>query len=311
MTSDPGRFTLSMDFELGWGVVETGQWRARERAGVYERLRPVMRRTLDMLDTLEIPLTWAAVGGMASPQEALEFDHLPSHLQECSHRFVTEARQSTRDGRDLVDMVRASRVPHDLGSHSFSHARFSAPGYDDAARHHDLTLAQKALMHWGGAPISFIFPENDAASLVPVVQAGLRHVRLAPAGVAATGSLAKLSAKLARPPAAGPVQAPQGLSAETGTMFFHWPLQDRFGLRRRMAMRQSAMALQAAATQGCAIHYWLHPFNLAEIPGLEERFNALMHTVADLRDRGAIRVATIADRADRSKTASTTGTGRG
>lgn len=295
MTSKPGRFTMSMDFELGWGVVETGHWRVRERAGVYERLRPVMREVLDELDALEIGLTWAAVGGMASPRGALEFDHLPPVLRTCSTRFVAEARESTRDGRDLVEMVCGARTPQDLGSHSFSHARFSAPEYDDDARQHDLVLAQAALAKWGPAPVSFVFPENDAPSLLPVAEAGLSHARLAPAtGGRLTGRAGKLMAKLRTPPFAGPAPAPVGLRAETGTMFFHWPLEDRFGLRRRLAMRQSDRAL-TAAEQGGAVHFWLHPFNLAEIPGLKDRFFAMLRRVAEMRDRGAIHVATMAD----------------
>ena len=37
-----GKVTVSLDFEIGWGAVETGLWKPRQAKGVYTDLRPAM-----------------------------------------------------------------------------------------------------------------------------------------------------------------------------------------------------------------------------------------------------------------------------
>lgn len=290
--SKVGFFTFSMDFELGWGSITNDRWRARERANVYERLRGTLRRVLAELDALEIPLTWATVGAMVAHQPQHDLEHLTDKLREQTKAFLSEAQQMTVDGRDLLEMVQNSRVSHDIGSHSFSHARFDSEGYNDSARSKDLRLARVALEKWDIDPISFVFPENNAPSLAALPQAGIRVARLAPNSIPG----GKVVAKLRRPPFVKSTLRHDGVRTETGTMFFHWPVGDHFGLRRNITLSQSRRALAAAAQDRQAVHYWLHPFNLTEIPGLLDQFLRLLHEVAMLRDEGKIQVVTMANR---------------
>ena len=39
-----GQLTISFDFELGWGAIESKMWYPREVKGVYEDFRPIFKR---------------------------------------------------------------------------------------------------------------------------------------------------------------------------------------------------------------------------------------------------------------------------
>jgi len=285
-----GRLTLSLDFELGWGTLENNRWRRRERAGVYERLRPAMRSFLSLLDDLEIAVTWATVGAMVCKPEDMDFDHVPAVQREAVGRFLSGAHPTTRDGRDLLEMMLGARVRHDIGSHSFSHTRFGTTGFDLEARRTDLYRARTILRQWGCTPQSFVFPENDAPSLAGLADADIRLARLAPMA-SRTSRLTRLRTLAAPPPGTLTVAADEGPATEAGSMLFHWPPSGRgHRLRRAVTLLRAFRGLRRAARGGPAVHYWLHPFNLAENHDLHRSLARLLREAAAHRDAGRLRI---------------------
>jgi peptidoglycan/xylan/chitin deacetylase (PgdA/CDA1 family) len=289
--ASPGRFTLSLDFELGWGTLANGRWRAREASGVYTELRRVLPRFLDALDELAIPVTWAAVGAMVARPEELDFGHLPRALRLEREHFVETAEDATRDGRDLLDAVRSARTPHEIATHTYSHPRFGATGMTSEVRRAELGLGVTALRRWEMAPESLVFPENDATDLALVHDVGLRRARLAPilgkSGNAGPLHRGQCLLRALRPPPAVVSSAdPTGVRTETGSMLLHWPLAAP-RIRRHLTLAR-ALRGTAHAVSGRAVHYWLHPFNLAEIPGLMDGLSKLLQRVARERDDGRL-----------------------
>ena len=291
---ETGRFILSFDFEIGWGSIESGLWRPREAAGVYERLRPEMNRLLAEMDALETPATWAAVGAMIDAPAPDRFDHLPDEAAAAARAFLAEALPATQDGRDLWDRVHRAEAGHDLGSHTYSHTRFTFPGFDAGAQHADMALARAALGRRGAAAArSFVWPLNHAGGIEALTATGFDRLRTAPEARGG-GRLAKLmraalsSAPLAREAAQG------GAALQSGSMFYNWRRGRDAPLRRRLIERQVRRSLDEAERSGGTLHLWLHPFNLSETPGLTDGLIGVLRDVARRRDAARLHVATMA-----------------
>lgn len=296
LSSRPGRLIVSFDFEIGWGSIENGMWRSRERAGVYSGLRKSLKTFIATLNSLEIAASWATVGAMISEPGPDDFAHLPNDARTKTCEFFADAGAETRDGRDLFDLVAMANTPQDIGSHTYSHLRFSYPGFDADARLADMTKARAALARADiHNPQSFVYPLNHAQSRTELAQTGFSMVRTAPLSPPRT-RLGKLwSAAMDRPPAAAIANAPDGTTLLSGSLFFNWGTGRSAPLRRALITRQTDRGLRHAARTGTALHLWLHPFNLAETPGLLDGLTATLTNAARLRDRGELQIATMAD----------------
>jgi len=285
-----GTVSISLDFELGWGAMETGLWRMREANGVYRNLRPIMTRMTGLLGDLELSLTWATVGAMISAPKPADFDHLPDAFRTRAVDFLAQSDALTHDGRDLFAMVAECATPQDIGSHTFSHTRFPAPEFSRAAKQHDLEMAVSAVENQTNqTPRSFVFPLNQPGDLDLVSEAGFEVARLAPE--APKSRVGKLMVKLrgAGPSAFRSAQT-DTLSTETGSFLYTWGIHRDRHLRRALANRQLAQGLRWASTSDFHMHIWLHPFNLSEVEHLEDDFTALLRTLAIMRDAGSIRI---------------------
>ena len=154
------RVTVSLDFELGWGSIETGMWRSRQARGIYTDLRQRMSAFLTFLDDREIPLTFAMVGAASQTPGSQNFDHLPDDARAAADAFVREADAKTQDGRDLLDKLLKMKTAQDIGSHSYSHTRFNWPGYTATDKEEDTKRSREALAGSGVDAHSFVYPLN-------------------------------------------------------------------------------------------------------------------------------------------------------
>lgn len=300
-TKTSGQLVLSFDFEVGWGTIVNQWWRRRERQGVYSELRPVLRRLLAALDEMEVPATWATVGGMLASPNDLTFDHLPEELQRLSASFASEAAESTRDGRDLFELILGTRIEHEIGFHTYSHASFGTPGYDNEGQEIDLGLGLAQLAKWGEEPVSFVFPENDASSFPPLTKFGLKVARLAPTMSSrwqpTSNLIHRIWSKVGPPPFAQEETLECGLKTQSGSMFFNWHGRPFLGLRRQLVLAQAYRGMRAAVEHGTTVHYWLHPFNLAESPELLSDLVALLEQACILPARDGLRIVRMGDAA--------------
>ena len=290
------RLTISMDFELGWGAIETGLWRLRQFKGVYEELRPVLRDFCDFLEERQLALTWATVGAAIDEPRQRDFEHLPTDAQAAVLSFQKNADEKTTDARDLLDMLSGLKTCQDIGSHSYSHTRFNWPGYDAHARERDVRLSLECLRVRECDPVSFVYPLNIVDDHTVANRGGVKLVRLPP-GVAGS-RLGKLVERSVKAPPAARFDSPGGNlpAMETGSALFAWPVRPDAPLRRMLTNRHATLGLNAATKQdGHDLHIWLHPFNLVEVPHLAGDLRAFLSRAAEYRDAGRLRVATMAD----------------
>ncbi len=291
-----GQFTISLDFELGWGSIENGIWRRREAAGVYRELRNVLPVFLKALEDHEVSLTWATVGAMIDPPRPSDLGHLPEPIKTATRAFVAGSERETHDGRDLFEMVLNTRTPQDIGSHTFAHCRWSTPGFSVEAKEIEAAQSVAALEKFDVTPNAFVYPLNHYSDLEVLRGAGFQIARTAPRRPSTR--LGKLIEMLSGSTPASELSAgPRGLNCETGSMLYVWGIRNDWRVRKILIDRQIRLGLRRAARDEGDFHIWLHPFNLAETPGLLEHSISLISKVARMRDRGEIDIVTMADKA--------------
>src|SRR5437870_9547626 len=129
---------ISADFELAWAWREWGTARAEE-VGLRERANvPVI---LELLDHLDIPITWATVGHLflescGEKKNGLHHSNMPRPLYNgrwrgdwYQHDPATNlATHAAWYAPDLIRSIQVATTPHEIGSPSFSQIAFSPAG---------------------------------------------------------------------------------------------------------------------------------------------------------------------------------------
>lgn len=288
-----GKVTISLDFECGWGYVSDGSWYDRQSKGVYKNLRPALNRFVTRLDELEFETSWAVVGAMIDVPRQRDFSHLKGSYAKAIQRFASDAEEMTHDGRDLLDMVTSMRTRQRFGTHTYSHIVFSDSEQNPCVFAEDLSRAVKVNTSLGLEADRLVFPQNHYGHLDTVRAAGITHARM-PAFNAVDprnrpGRLARAVSTISRP--VSPIVEKldeSGLVLHYASEFLNWGAQSGFskrGLHRRRINRAITQA-----SNGSDVHFWLHPFNLVETPGLDVFLDNLLVRIARLRDRDAIQV---------------------
>ena len=281
--------TISLDFEAGWGVVGNGGWRQREAQGVYRDLRPVLKRFVRLLDTLEIPCIWAVVGAMIDPPEKRDLSHLKGTYGQKARRFLAEAETMTHDGRDLLDIVLTAKSPQVFGTHGYSHVLFDDPEQDSLVYRAELERALVANATASLASDFFVFPQNRVGHLDVVAKAGIKVARTPPANAPAPGALpgpiSRAIGSLLRP--ISPVvdtTLDNGLHLHAGSELLNWGTNGGWA-KAALVRRRNRRALDTALA-GNHVHYWLHPFDLVATKGLMQFSERLLIRAARARDAG-------------------------
>lgn len=289
----PGRVTLSLDFEAGWGVIGNGRWQKREADGVYDTLRPVLRRFVSQLDATGISCVWAVVGGMIDSPAERDISHLKGQYRAKAEHFLSTAQPNTKDGRDLLETVLAARCPQLFGTHGYSHVLFTDPEQDDEVISGELDRARAANARHGLPSTFLVFPENRFGAFGLVHRAGIIVARMPAFGnQAGSGrrNLVQRALQVAlRPP--NPVvemSDATGLRLHHGTELLNWGV-DAGPAKTWLTKRRIERAL-AMACGGAHVHFWLHPFNLAETRGLLSYVEDLLVRLALWRDAGKITI---------------------
>ncbi|MDZ7662815.1 polysaccharide deacetylase family protein [Thiohalophilus sp.] len=291
------RVILSLDFECGWGGIESGRYLTREKNGVYKRLRPILKQFLVELDALEFPAVWATVGAMVSSPEPGDFSHLPESVQERICRFLVESESKTQDGRDLFDALLSSSVAHEIASHTFSHTRFDYHGYDVRSQSEDLNKSIDILESYSGVrPVSLVFPQNIVPSYAAAASAGFKVARVPHDSSNSTvkNRFTRFAQQILKePPPVYEKECVPGVISHAATLFFNWGVGKSSSIRRLLILRQAKRALLRTALGNGDTHFWLHPYNLAETPRLLDGLLVVLREAVSLRDRGLLDITTM------------------
>lgn len=282
-----GKLTISFDFELGWGAIETGLWKGREERGVYKDMRPALNSFAQLLDDINVSTTWATVGAMISNPSINDFDHLPKPYYKAIEKFLADAEDTTRNGQDLLEILLSLKTKQDIGSHSFSHTRFLVKEYTEAAKREEMKKSLASLEKFGVTPRSFVFPVNHVSNLDIFDQFGFHVARTPP--VSPKTKTGKFWERVnGNMPSASRRIVKNDFYVENGTMLYHWGTRKNWKMKRALVKRQAKLGLEKASKSDYHFHLWLHPFNLVEIPHLLTDLSALLTKAAHLRDNGEL-----------------------
>ena len=289
----PGIVRISLDFECGWGYISDGTWQNRESSGVYRDLRQALKRFTDRADELELSLCWAVVGAMIESPTQRDFSHLRGQYAKDIGKFLSNADSLTHDGRDLLDLVTSMRTRQIFGTHTYSHMIVSDDDQDEQVFKQDLEKAINVNKNLGLSATRLVFPRNHFGEFETVRSTGITHVRMPPFNMAhptnRPNRLARAVSITTRPVSAVTEQQhSSGLMLHYASEFLNWG--KRSNTTKRWLQRRRIEKTLEQAAEGSDVHFWLHPFNLTETPGLSDYIDTFLIRIATLRDQNRLQV---------------------
>lgn len=294
MTATRGTMVVSLDLELCWGRFDKLPISELEADSDQERFQ--IKRLLSILDRCEIPTTWAVVGhlmldGCERSGKGPHADFLPHARYSWFPKewftydpCTSAVRAPGWYAPDIVEWIRATRVQHEIASHSFAHIYYGDPECHVAVAQADVAAAIAAAKPKNIAIKSFVFPRNQVGHLGVLRDHGIRAYRGADPSRfrKGKGAVVKMfnfiDQLLGLPPQ--PVYAEQalpGLWNIPGNHFF----MARNGIRKLIPMASRVLkgkqGIRQAIQTGGLYHLWFHPFNLnvdsdKMLSGLEQIF---------------------------------------
>ena len=308
----PGIFTVSLDFELFWGMADMVPLDTSYRNVLATTRQEVIPRLLDRFSHHGVHTTWATVGYLFYDSMEELAPELPTVRPDyhnpalSSYRYLDdagpdEAADPYRFGSSLVELIKAT-PGQEIGSHSFSHYYCLEPGAGDDSFAADLSAWVRSAARHGVEGRSLCFGRNQysSRSVELVGEAGFKAYR------------GNEPSWLYRPRAGGsetlPRKALRYLDTYVPLTRHHCPDPQVIGatnpinvassrflrayrhdlrLLEPLKLRRIAGGMQHAADVGGVYHLWWHPQDFAE--SVEENFALLeriLETYARLNEDG-------------------------
>jgi len=303
-----GRFVISLDFEIHWGVRD--QWELPAYQENLLGVRTAIPAMLDTFDAYGVKATVAAVGFLFFDRRADLLAALPAQRPS-----YADARLSPYAAMDLVGADEATdpyhfgrallgeigRRGHEIASHSFSHYFCLERGQSHAEFEADLDAARAVAARDGVGLASIVFPRNQytAGHLATCASKGFlafrgnprswlyaarrrdqetrieRALRLLDAYVNLSGDHTASDAYMR---SFTPLNVP-------GSRFLR-PYSRALRLLEPLRLRRIRNSMTRAARRGETFHLWWHPHNF----GVHTQENIavldqILRHHAELRDR--------------------------
>ncbi len=274
-----GSFCISIDLELAWGVWDKPHPELHTDA---ERERTIVRALLALFATYEVRATWAIVGRL------MELE--PGRKESTAPLWYAP---------DLIELIRTSQLPQDIGSHSYAHPYFNETPREVLRK--DLAAARR-LHDANSLPFtSFVFPRNQVAHLDLLREAGVKVFRSVDQGWHMTvkeklgrsaGRIANLADKLL--PTTPAVVHPIGhgdIVELPSSMLLMGLGGVRRALRPSVVVAKARRGLEAAAKDGGCFHLWFHPSNFySNMTGQLQTLERILAAASFLRATQALAI---------------------
>lgn len=273
-------FTISLDFELYWGVRDV--YSIQQYGNNILGGRQAIPKMLSLFERHGIRATWATVGLLtfSNKKELLSYlpDVFPEYLDKNLDPYAHLANIGQNEksdpyhyGYSLVSAIQETQGM-ELASHSFSHFYCLEPRRNKNAYQSDLASSLESMKRFGTTPSSIVFCRNqyDTHHLNDALNSGFKVFR----GNEVAGLYAPRSSKESR------------LTQRIGRIFdsyvnltgFHCSdiKKDLSGLINvpasrflrpassgfeSLRLRRITQAMTYAAQSGSAFHLWWHPHN--------------------------------------------------
>ncbi len=284
-----GAVVFSIDFEMAWAWQYA---RTSDESPVTKGLRERAQVPLIVreFEATGIPATWATVGHLflsscARPPGGQAHASMPRipHF-ETPHWAFTSGDWFQHDpctgvghdpawyAPDLIELIMASPVRHEIGCHTFSHVGFGESYCPSAVAEAEIDATLEAMRPFGLRPASWVFTGNDVGHCALLARKGISIVRAFPVP-------AVLSLPVRRADGMWGLHASKSIEARSGTA------------NLAVRLRRLTSYLNAAIREKLALHIWFHP-SFLEVHMRQILFPLLRHC-ASLRDRGAVDIVTM------------------
>ncbi|MEM7024300.1 MAG: polysaccharide deacetylase family protein [Pseudomonadota bacterium] len=288
MVRATGTFTISLDFELYWGVHDQ-----RSMADYGRNIigaRDAIPRTLELFERYGVHATWATVGLLFFDRKAELMEFLPDPRPRYANPALSpyprigqigpnERQDPYHYGLSLIEQIRDC-PGQEIGTHTFSHyycleAGETEEGQSESTFRADLIAARRAAERLGITPRSLVFPRNQYRPeyLQACRAAGIEVVRgnhpswMFRAESRGREGLAKRVCRLSDDylPIAGadclqPETMEGGLVDVRASRFLR-PYAPRLRAFEPLRLQRITGGLSRAARNATIYHLWWHPHN--------------------------------------------------
>jgi hypothetical protein len=312
-----GVFTISIDYEFGWGRPE--RLFSSEEAEIVRNEVHITRRLLDLFEEYSMPATWAVASHLleSSCSFGKTFAHpeYPRPITKGKDWFFQHPPKGDVhdvlwfDSESLISRIAASPARHEIASHSYAHIAYGAPDVNPDAVKVDIQHAKSRHSNAKLPFQTFIFPWNSEGFYAELYEAGImcyrgttaRWYHSLPGMVKRVGHVLDYVLPFA-PPVVMPTMHASGLLNIADSML----LLRREGIRKWvpsfMLKTKAVKGLQRAVSEKAIFHLWFHPFNFAF--HTEEQFAIFEHILREaymLRNEGKLDVHTMSHLATTGK----------
>jgi hypothetical protein len=274
--------TISADFEIAWAFRGRSE---EERLTRGIRCRRNVPMILRMLKETEVTITWATVGhlflescqrgssGCAHPEMPRPPRNLRWEGDWYRHDPCSDWKtQPHWYAPDLISQILSSEVPHEIGSHSFSHIDFSESTSTRELVDQELKACIQVMAPHKLRLRSLVYPFNNMGHHYLDLIGGL--------------GLTAVRHRDPRVRLSYPVGTPSGV----------YQLYESMNLRRAKYydyIQKAELLLEEAMRRQAAYHIWFHPSDPTEI--FEKEFYDIIRLMAELRNQGRLWVVTMGD----------------
>jgi peptidoglycan/xylan/chitin deacetylase (PgdA/CDA1 family) len=273
--------TVTADFEVAWAfrgrsLDERNTRAVRERKNV-----PLI---LELLDDVNVPITWATVGHLfLSSCEPSACGKAHGNMPRPPRNLRWEGDWYKHDpctnlekdpdwyAPDLIDLIRQAKTKHEIGSHSFSHIDFSADTSTEELVISEMEACKQVMRPLGLTLRSLVYPFNNMGHhyFPTLAKLGITSVR--------HRDRARLSY---------PVRSESGV----------YKLYESMNLRSSNSydyIDKARIFLDEAMKRRASYHLWFHPSDPTEI--FQREFYGITKLMSDLQKQGVFWVATMAE----------------
>ncbi len=312
-------FTISLDFELRWGIRDNPNEEAYADAilGGRRAIPPMLRAFEDY----GVAATWATVGFLFAENRDDLLSHLPATQPDYANSHLSpyddvlnrvgqgEADDPLHYGLSLIRQIEGT-PRQEIGSHSFSHFYCLEEGSTAEAFGADMAAAQNIARSKGITTQSLVLPRNQQreSHLIAARKAGItvfrghpkaafyqprartnerphwRALRLLDSAMPLTSTLAT------------PTHDATSDLVNTPASRFLRPLRSTSSLLARAQRHRIEGEMTKAARQGKNYHLWWHPHNFGRATEANiENLRAILRHFVSLRDSHGMQAMTMLD----------------
>jgi len=185
-----GYFMLGIDVELAWGRVHRKNIDLPKLKRAAVNVREILDSVIGLLEKYSVQVTWNILGHLLlnhcakNDLSGLPHGDMPrpnySWLKDNWYRFdpcSDVQRDPAWYGKDIVDRiikyVKESKVPHEIGCHSFSHQLFGDPGCGEELARVEIQKSLELMKNeYDIVPKVFAFPRDYVGHLETLKEHG-------------------------------------------------------------------------------------------------------------------------------------------